>query len=224
MILGIVKKFIRSEEILLITSNIDSKNTSDIDIHCITTGKSSVHLFKGADNVWTEIFIDHIDDVYKKIENVDEIAINFIRELDFIFGDKNLHDELFIKIEKHILNYKIPEKRKNIIKYRIKVLLSKYLNPISQNDRIQQRFVLNSMNYPLIQLVFDYYKVFPSSPKKWIQQLREKIPTSDFGNIERFIMGDADKTLVKSLCDKYAGNLDNMEFDKSIGNDITFIS
>lgn len=224
MILEIVKRFVSPEEILFVTSNVDSKNTSDIDIYCITTGKSSAHLFYNESKVWIELFIDNLSDVHKKIENFDEIAINFIREMDFIYGDKDLFVELRAKTEQYALNYKIPEKRKNIIKYRIKVLLSKYLNPDKESTEIQSKFILNSLTYPLIQLILEHYNIFPSSPKRWILQLKSKVTEEEFNRVSKFINGELDCKLLLNMYSEYVGDVSAIDLDKSQNNHITFIS
>lgn len=224
MILEIVKKYLKPEEILLITSNFGSNDSSDLDIYCVTSAKSSVHIFNNENSVWTELFIDSLDDLNKKIENMDEIAMNFIREMGLVYGDRALFDNLRSKIERCVTNYKIPEKRKNLIKYRIKVLLTKYLKPNKDNIETQSKFIINSLSYPLIQLALEHYNIFPSSPKKWILQLKNNIPTKEFDNIQIFIDGKADKTLVTELCEKYAGCLADIELDKDKNNDFTFLS
>jgi hypothetical protein len=224
MIYSIVKKFVNKSNILLITSNYQKKNSSDVDIYCVTTGKSFVNIFYDKKYGWVEIFSDNINDVYKKIENVDEIAINFINEMDYIYGDKSLLSELLTKTKMVIENYQIPERRKNIIKYRIKTLLSKYLNPDDTTNLLQQKFIVNSLSYPILQLALEYYKIFPSSPKRWLSQLESKIPKEDFKEIEDFLNNVDELNTVKKICTKYCGELDNISFDKSKNNDITFIS
>ncbi|MEI6528592.1 MAG: hypothetical protein WCO10_02900 [bacterium] len=224
MILETVKKYLKPEEIVLITSNYGGGQSSDIDIYCITTAKSAIYLFSNKDSVWIELFIDNIEDVYNKINNIDEIAINFIREMDFVYGDKSLFEALRTRTEKIVSNYKIPERRKNIIKYRIKVLFSKYLSCDRNKNETQRKFIINSLSYPLIQLVLEYYNIFPSSPKKWIIQLKKRIPRRDFLDIQRLISGDAGKNLIIRLYDKYVGKLGNIKLDKSKDNNLTFLS
>lgn len=224
MIYNIVKKFVDQSNILLITSNYKKKNSSDVDIYCVTTGRSFVNIFYDEKYGWIEIFSDNINDVYKKIENVDEIAINFINEMDYIYGDKSLFLELAAKIKIVIENYQIPEKRKNIIKYRIKTLLSKYLNPDDATNLLQQKFIVNSLSYPVLQLALEYYNIFPSSPKRWLSQLEFGIPKEDFKEIEDFLNNIDGLNTVKKVCAKYCGELKNIRLDKSKNNEITFIS
>ena len=224
MIYNIVKKFVNQSDILLITSNYQKKNSSDIDIYCVTSGMSSVNIFYDKKYGWVEVFSDNINDVYKKIENVDEIAINFINEMDYVYGNKALLLELMAKTKTIIKNYQIPEKRKNIIKYRIKTLLSKYLNPDDETNLLQQKFIVNSLAYPVLQLALEHYKIFPSSPKRWLSQLKSKIPRKDFKEIECFLSNTNEPNIVKKICNKYCGKLENIRLDKSKNNEITFIS
>jgi len=80
MIIDTVTRFVRKEEILVLMSNFRdaTSNTSDIDIYCVTTGKSSVQLFYNDKHEWVELFIDNITDVLqKKSKTIDEIANQF---------------------------------------------------------------------------------------------------------------------------------------------------
>lgn len=226
MILDIVTKFVPKEEILLVLSNYRDKksNSSDIDIYCITTEESSVHLFYNEENEWVEIFLDSISDVYKKIENIDEISINFIRELRLEFGDNDLYYKLIAKTDIIVGNYCLPSKRKNLLKYRVKVLLSKYINPEPEQSITQQHFILNAITYPLIQLILENYKIFPASPKLWIRQLQQSIPAEDFNLLNNFINQRCDRAEVINLCDKYTNGLDSIDINKKHGeNETTFI-
>ena len=224
MILELVRKFIDVNEVLFITSNINSRDSDDIDIYCVTKYRSSVHLFYNEENVWTELFVDRLEDALAKIENMDEIAINFIQEMEFLYGDRELFGQLKFKAEQSVLSYSIPDDRKNIIKYRIKVLLSKYLNPNKKNTEIQNRFIVNSLTYPLIQLILEHHGIFPSSPKKWMLQLESALDKKEFNEISRFISGELDSQSVLNLCSKYVGVLSAINLDKSENNDTTFIS
>ena len=226
MILEIVTKFVRKEEILLIMSNFgdETSNSSDIDIYCITKGKSSVELFYNEKNEWVELFIDNILDVFKKIENVDEIAINFIRELKFVFGDQELYSNLLTKTSSVAESYQLPLDRRNLLKYRIKVLLSKYLKPEAEVNQAQQHFILNAISYPLIQLVLEYHNILPSSPKRWLIQLQHALPASEFDVLCGFLAHQYDGDAVIALCDKYAGETDPISIKKSGENNTTFLS
>lgn len=225
MILDIVTKFVRKEEILFITSNLntDKNKSSDIDIYCVTTGKSFVEFFYNAESQWVELFVDNISDVNKKIYNIDEIAINFIRELHFYFGNKDKYLELFEKTSLVIQEYNLPPYRKNLLKYRIKVLLSKYINEDTKSVN-QDNLIINAMSYPLIQLVLEHHNIFPSSPKYWISQLQNNLPPDEFKVISRFLSHQCSKEEVVILCEKYAGNLDPIHIEKEGCNDITFLS
>jgi len=224
MIVDLVTKFTRKEDIIFITSNYKSKNADsfDVDIYCVTNGKSSVELFYN-ESVWTEIFIDNIVDVHKKIGNVDEIAINFLCELPFFYGDRAIYSDLRNKASLAIENYHIPPKRKNILKYRIKVLLSKYVNSGTE-DKIQNMFIINALSYPIIQLILEHNNIFPSSPKRWILQLQEKLPKNEFKPIKRFILHQSGRDEIINLCEKYIKDIDPIHIEKDKNNDITFLS
>lgn len=224
MIINLVTKFTRKEDIIFITSNHKSKkaHSSDVDIYCVTNGKSSVELFYDK-STWTEIFIDNIIDVYKKIENMDEIAINFLCELPFVYGDRVLYTGLRNKASLARENYHIPPKRKNILKYRIKVLLSKYINSGTKNE-IQNTFTINALSYPLVQLILEHNNIFPSSPKRWIIQLQEKLPQNEFKPIKRFILHQSSRSEIINICEKYIKDIDPIHIEKDKDNDITFLS
>ena len=226
MILDTVTKFVREEEILFMMSNFGDKtsNSSDIDIYCVTTGESSVQLFYNENHEWVELFIDNISDVYKKIENIDEIAINFIRELKFISGNQEVYSELLTKTSVVVDNYYLPPDRKNLLKYRVKVLLSKYLKPEPELSLEQQYFILNAISYPLIQLVLEHHRIFPSSPKRWLIQLQHALPVNEFDMLNKFLTHQCNRDAVITLCDKYADKIDPISIKKVGNNDTTFLS
>lgn len=225
MILDAVTKFVRKEEVLLIMSNFGNKasNSSDIDIYCITKGESSVQLFYNEKCEWVELFIDNISDVYKKIENVDEIAINFIRELKFVSGNQKVYSELLAMTSAVVEDYRLPPYRRNLLKYRVKVLLSKYLKPEAELNQAQQYFILNAISYPLIQLVLEHYNIFPSSPKRWLLQLQHTIPANEFDSLSGFLSHQCDRDAVITLCEKYAGEIDTISIKKTADNNATFV-
>jgi len=222
----IVAKYVRNDDILFVLSNENDENSisSDTDIYCVTSGSSSVHLSYDKNQEWVELFIDNISDLKAKIANVDEIALNFIRELKFVSGDIELYQSILAEVTDVISNYVIPEYRVNILKYRIKVLLTKYLNPDPSSDIIQENFILNAMAYPLIQLIFLEHKIFPLSPKKWISQLENELAEVDFLAIRSFINRQCSHEDVIKLCDRYAGGLEDIDIDKKVNNNLTFIT
>lgn len=226
MIIDTVTKFVREEEMLVLMSNFGdaTSNTSDIDIYCITTGKSSVQLFYNEEHEWVELFIDSIADVYKKIENVDEIAINFIRELKFVAGNREIYSELLERTFVVAESYQLPPNRKNLLKYRIKTLLSKYLRPDAELNVAQHHFILNAISYPLIQLVLEHHNIFPSSPKRWLVQLQHAISGEEFDMLSGFLAHRCDRDAVIALCEKYGGEPDPISISKANDNDVTFLS
>lgn len=226
MILDTVAKFVREEEILLVVSNFGDKtsNSSDIDIYCVTRGKSSVQLFYNEKREWVELFIDNISDVYKKIENVDEIAINFIRELKFVSGSREVYSELLARTSVVVGSYHLPPTRKNLLKYRVKVLLSKYLKPEAELSSAQEHFILNAITYPIIQLVLEHHNIFPSSPNRWLIQLQHALPINEFDLLSKFLAHQCDRDAVITLCEKYADKPDPISIKKAKDNDLTLLS
>lgn len=225
MLLATITKYLPRENIIFVVSNFNDKmsNSSDVDIYCVTTGKSFVECFYDEKHKWTELFVDNIFDVHKKIENVDEIAINFIRELKFAFGNYEAYSEMLQKATLRAENYSLPSYRKNLLKYRVKVLLSKYTNPDAVN-LAQQNFIINSISYPLIQLVLESNRIFPSSPKRWLLQLQSALPMVEFETLERFLSHKCSAKEAVAICERYAGNLDSISIEKGGVNDTTFLS
>lgn len=223
-ILGIVSKYVSPDDILVLTC-VTPPVSSDIDIYCITKNtSSSIHMFYDQDGVWNELFVDNIADTYNKLQNVDEIIVNFLLDMDFIYGNKLKYETLQKEAERVKNKYKLPQKRKDVVRYRIKVLSSKYFNPIKPVDSLQQHFLLNSLNYYLVQLILENYHIFPSSPKKWILQLKEKLPKQDLDVLENLIKGQISSRKLKQLVNRYTMDLKTIDIDKSKDNKITFIS
>lgn len=227
MIPDFLNNFIDTDNVLLLLGNQSrlGKTSSDIDLYCITTkAPSAVHLFHNEAGVWTELFIDTLDDVYKKINNVDEIAINFIRELEFISGDRQLYTKLLEKTHPIVSRYLLPRHRKNLLKYRAKVLFSKYLYNNSNIAEVQKNFILNALSYPLVQLIMEYHGIFPSSPKRWLEQLKDCLSEADFALVRRFLSHESDHSEICLLYEKYAGNLTEIHIEKDGENNLTFLS
>lgn len=215
---------INLEDILLVTTSVPPKS-SDIDVYCVTKkAKSSVHLFYDRSGIWNEFFIDNIKDTKTKLQNKDEIAINFLLEMNFVIGDKKIYNALKSKAQSLKSNYTLPNNRSRIIKYRVKVLSTKFLNPIKPIDEIQQRFILNSLSYPIIQLALAKYHILPSSPKMWILQLKKYIPEEKYEELILLIEGKCSVKLLKKLIDEYVGDIPEIHIDKSVDNNTTFLS
>lgn len=210
--------------ILFVTSNIYRNNSSDLDIYCvIEKGSSCVKCFYDKNKIWNEIFIDTLDDFNKKIKNFDEIAINFILEMDFIYGKKYLYNRIKKRLMEKIKRYQIPEHRSNVIKYRVKVLTSKLFNPTLGDLFEQRKFLLNSLTYYIIQSVLLFHNIFPSSPKNWIFQLKKRLPKSEFKKLSRIITGDCTDDELKIVIKEYIGDLKGLEIDKIGNNNLTYI-
>lgn len=227
MILDIVARYVDLDAVLFITSNGNDtpRRSADIDIYCVTSGgTSSVHLFAGED-VWIELFVDVIDDLRLKLENCDEIAVNFLHELSFVSGDRKLHAALRAETAALRHTYRLPPHRQNLLKYRIAVLLSKYRACDEEDLPSQAHLLLNAMSFPLIQLALERHGLFPGSPKIWLAQLREAIPPPDFDALERFLAHRTSAAEVERLCETYAGGLEPIHIEKVAGqNRITALS
>lgn len=217
MIGDIIARYANPTRVLLVTSNAyeTPQASSDIDIYCVTSGGiSSVHMFHGVDGRWVELFIDTISDLRAKLENGDEIAANFIRELPLVSGDRALHEVLLAEATNLADRYALPGYRKNMLRYRVKVLWSKYDAVVGQHPLAQERFLLNALSYPLLQLALEHHGVFPGSPKRWLVQLRSALPSAEFDELDRFLAHDCTRDDVARLCGKYAGDLEPIHIQK----------
>ncbi|MGU9544576.1 hypothetical protein [Bacillus cereus] len=224
MIIEKVIAIVGKESILAIKTNSVS-DSSDIDIYCIVKDnvKSSLHFFYDNNKIWNEIFIDNVTDVKRKIENVDEICINFLCDFPLIYGKEESIYNIIKLAEKKKRNYEIPLKRKKIIEYRIKVSASKLLNKKYNLSKEQRQFLLNTINYPLIQLIFDYYKIFPKSPKLWIEQFRENIPAKDYQDIKLLLNGEISDEVLEGVLAKYCNVLDQITINDLGRNEGTYV-
>lgn len=224
MIIEKVISIVGKESILAIKTN-SGLNSSDIDVYCIVKDhvKSSLHLFYDSNKIWNEIFIDNISDVKRKIENVDEICINFLCEFPLIYGKEEDISHMIKLAEQKKYNYEIPLKRKKVMEYRIKVSASKLLNEEYTLSTEQRQFLLNTMNYPFIQLIFDHYKIFPKSPKLWVEQLKENLSTKDYQDIKLLLIGEITDTSLKKLLTKYCNVLDQITIKDLGKNEGTYV-
>lgn len=224
IITNLKKLGVSRSDILVLTIS-EPPISSDVDVYCITKKKkSSVHMFYDDDHIWNEYYIDNILDTEEKLSNVDEIVTNFLLEMKYVLGDLHLYHSLSKKAV-HIKNhYKIPNDRSKIIKYRIKVLSTKYTNQLTNTSTDQKTFITNSLSYPIMQLALSKYGILPSSPKKWMMQLEKNIPQTKYKDLQKLLHGKCDSKFISKLVDEYAGDIDTMSIDKSSNNKITFIS
>ncbi|HEY0027407.1 MAG TPA: hypothetical protein VGC35_06015 [Allosphingosinicella sp.] len=215
------------DDIVFVTSNrgfAESRST-DIDVYCvIRSGCSRIEMFEDHEGTWVEFFIDTLADLRAKIANMDEIAINFILEMPFVDGDRSAFDAIHAEVSELIRQYRLPPERRNLLKYRVKVLLSKYLNPEPGAGAAQTHFLLNAMSYPLVQLALEEHGIFPSSPRRWLSQMRDAMPVEAFEALARFLAHAATHDEVITLCDRYVGTLNPIRIDKPYPlNRITFL-
>lgn len=220
--INILKKYIDKDNILFVTQS-NPKLSSDVDIYCVTKSKrSSVHIFK-ENNMWYELFIDNITDANQKMLNIDQICINFLTEMEFCYGDREEYEKLRSQAIAAKNNYHIPNDRRNKIVYRIKVLSSKIFNP-NKKSRLQRRFLINSISYPTIELILEKHSIFPSSPKNWIYQIKDKVKKDEFKLLTDFLDNKLTDNQLRDFLDLYVGDLESFDIDKSKNNSTTFIT
>lgn len=225
-VIDLLKDYVEENDILFVTWNKGRKNSADLDIYAIVKAPASsrVEMFYDEAGLWHEIFIDTEDDLQKKIANFDEIALNFILELDFAYGDQNAYKKYLDRAAAERDSFaEYPHRRLIILEYRIKVLHSKYKDP--SNDALTKKFLLNSLNYHVVSLLLLKHNTLPSSPKRWITQLEKILPQRDKDLLLGLINGDINSEDLDEWMKSLAGDLKSMSIDKSGSeNDLTFIS
>ncbi len=188
---------------------------SDYDIYCVVDDsiKSTVKIFKDGNN-WIEIFIDNWSDMESKIHNFDEICVSFIRNIENFFNN----DDSLESAKKLIsTNFTLPEMRRSLVYYRIKVLYSKYKGVNTQNEK--QYFKGLIMNQ-LFFLAFDYARVWPTSPKKWFSQLKKM--NNDYS--KKVLIAQNDDKLFEEICKDEENKFTGLYIVKeSRDNQITFL-
>jgi len=162
-----LKKVIDLKNVLFVTAQFTDKSY-DIDIYCVVKNneQSQVSIYK--DHYWIEIFVDTWSNMIQKIKNYDEIAVGFITKMDLVESLSNI--KYYHRAKKIIKKkYTLPEKRKRLLQYRIKVLSSKYF---SAKSKVDKNFFAGQLLPHLIMAIFNKYGIWPQSPKKWINQIR----------------------------------------------------
>ena len=199
----------QNDSILFILQN---KQTSfDKDYYCVFAGnsQSKVLMFNDVNSIWNEIFVDNTNDLDHKLNNYDEIILNFLTQMVFVEG--NIED--FEKYKSLALqkkqNFIYPDDRIWKLKYRISTLYSKYQNSKDVSNELQSRFILNTLNYPFIQIILIANKIVPASPKQWISQLKEILDENEFDIISSLIYQTIQANELQFLYDKYVGKLEN---------------
>lgn len=211
------------DTILFILQN--PQKSFDNDYYCVFKGDSSskVIMFSDENKVWNEIFIDNESDLNYKLDNFDEIIINFLSQMAFVDGDI----EAFDRYKKIALskknNYVYPPDRIWTLKYRISTLFSKYKNYIENSDELQSKFILNSLNYPLFLLILVSNKITPDSPKNWIKQLKEIVGTEEFKIMSSIVKQSVELGDLQILINKYVGDIDD-KLLLSKNKSLTFIN
>lgn len=212
-----------NNSILFILQN---KETSfDNDFYCVFSGNSpsKVLMFVDENHIWTEIFADNKNDLDHKLTQFDEIILNFLTQMVFVEGsieDFNYYKRLALQKKE---NFIYPVDRIWKLKYRISTLYSKYQNYKTVSNDLQSNFILNTLNYPLIQLILITNKIVPSSPKQWIGQLKEILNDKEFEIISSLILQTIQENELQFLYDKYVGKLEDKVFNRG-QNYLTFIN
>ncbi len=199
----------QNDNVLFILQN---KQTSfDNDYYCVFSGnsQSKVLMFADENHIWTEIFADNKNDLDYKLVQYDEIILNFLTQMVFVDGnieDFNHYKRLALQKKE---NFIYPADRIWKLKYRISTLYSKYRNYKEVSNDLQSNFILNTLNYPLVQLILITNKIVPTSPKQWISQLKEILDDKEFDIISSLVLQTIQENELQFLYDKYVGKLED---------------
>ncbi len=209
-----VFKNYKKKDILFVNAQ-GLESGSDIDIYCVirNNNNSSVKIFE-INGVWVEIFIDTWKDMETKISNADEICVSFITKMQNHYSSGNSYKEATKLIPS---KFRIPEKRKNILYYRIKVLLSKYLSSKSKQEK---KYFKGQIMPILFLLAFSKIQKWPPSPKKWITALNQS-NNSFVKNVLLSIDNEKEFVNLAKLCEKKFKGID---IPNKINNSMTLLS
>lgn len=206
-----------------IEENLDTENNSilfilqnkqksfDNDFYCVFAGnsQSKVIMYTSENQIWTEIFVDNKDDLDYKLTQYDEIIVNFLTQMVFVDGSIEAFNHYKILALQKKENFIYPADRIWKLKYRISTLYSKYQNHKEISNELQSGFILNSLNYPVIQLILITHNIVPTSPKQWISQLKEVLEDKEFNIISSLVLQTIQSNELQYLYDKYVGKLEN---------------
>jgi len=188
-----------NREIIFINSNLGNQS-HDIDIYCVTKGgESSTHCFWNEEGVWTEIFIDSIENVEHKINTVDCLGINYLTMLPFFYGDREIHNILCEKANNVKQNYNLYDLDAKLYAYRIRISYEKI---VTADNEWNKRLFINAMTYPIIQYLLGKYHIFQKSPRNWIEQLKETMG-NDYIDLEVLFDGKYDYEKIGKFVEKY---------------------
>lgn len=117
---------------------------------------------------------------------------------------------------------KFPKCRKQIILYRIKVLLSKFIDPT--NDQLTKTFLRNSLTYHVAYYLLVTHNQLPSSPKRWVKQLQNTLSMKDFIRFRDFANGDMSDNEVVIYLQAMTKTMPELHINKSgSDNSLTFL-
>jgi hypothetical protein len=187
---------------------------SDYDIYCVVDDsiESRVQIFKDG-NDWIELFIDNWSDMKNKLANSDEICASFITNMPNIFDTHSLESAKMSIPEK----FKLPQKRINLIYYRIKVLYSKYNGVATENEK---QYFKGLILPHLFMLAFDHGGIWPASPKQWFTQISGMNDTF----AQKVLAAQHNTTLFEEICTDAENKCIGISIvKKSSDNQMTFL-
>jgi hypothetical protein len=192
--------------------------STDLDIYAVTDGgPSHVHIFQ-MDERWVDVFIDNEETLIRKMNNADEIIINFVRTFQLSFGDSKKWNEI-VKTAINLANSWEPSSiRKMKVMYRINTLASKF-----SNNLVNNQFILSSLCYHITYLILAEKKCIPESPKIWTKQVKTCISYSDWILYEHLLDGTITKNELDSFISKLLKKFKGFDVHYSYNLDTTFI-
>ena len=211
------------DKILFVLEN--GHKSHDKDFYCVFRGNSGsrVVAFTNETKIWTEFFIDNENDLVNKLDKYDEIVINFLSTMMFAEGDFDSYSKYKKAALEKKSSFTYPAARTWALKYRIQALYFKYINYLGDGDHLQSGFILNAINYPLVQLMLITHHVTPASPKQWVSQLKETLDDYEFKLVSGLITHKISPGEMQKLYDKYVGVPEDRVLLKE-KNALTFIT
>lgn len=197
---------------------LNNQHSFDQDIYIVTSEDISFFRLWQHEGIWYEVFVDSEKVLNNKLNNQDEIIINFMNQFTFYYGDTEKYQAAHVLAESALNNYCMSQMKKRKVQYRIKVLSSKMTG-----DVMNDSFVMSSMVYPIAQLLLDKAGVMQCSPKFWTRLIEEKCDAYYFSLFAKVLQSSASESelneLIHYVCDDFAGISITYDGD----NDSTFV-
>ena len=197
---------------------LNDQKSFDQDIYIVT--KQNVSFFKlwKHDGTWYEVFVDSEKVLHNKIENYDEIILNFMSQFLFYYGDHERYQRIYEMAIKAKKNYVMSLIKRRKIQYRVKVLSSKMTG-----DALNDTFIISSMAYPIAQLLLEKAGIMQCSPKFWTEKIRENCDGEHYSLFEKLLLrqitGKELQTLIDYVCDDFEG----IDLNYGEDNNSTFV-